>query len=190
VAQDAGSQECERATPKSLSPGRQIIQLPLAKPGYNCAAWADREVRAIVLHDTEAPPGSTTESILDWFKKAAYVPHYFVTRKGEVYQFVDDDMVTFHVQACNRWRPPWCEPEGQRFSNANALSVGIELERVRGQNRYPDSLYGATIWLVKRLALRHGIPISREYIVGHGELQLDRGDPAGFDWDRLMKGLF
>ncbi len=127
-------------------------------------------INRVVIHTTE---GSYAGAI-SWFRtSSSNVSAHYVIRKsdGEVTQMVGDDDKAWH--ACNN----------------NGDTIGIEHE---GASSNPstwtaamlDSSARLTAWLVTQ----YDIPIDRQHIVGHGEIQpascAGRSDPGPyFPWD-------
>ena len=99
--------------------------------------------------------------------------HFFITRKGALWQFVDCDQRAWHAgRSSYRGR-----------MECNDDSVGIELEGLEGLHFEPAQ-YTALAQLCKDLALRY--PIA--HVAGHEHIAPGRkADPgAGFDWPRLQ----
>jgi len=81
-------------------------------------------------------------------------------------------------------------------THPNGVSVGIECQSPK--HRLPDVFTDAqylTLWaLIAEVAERHGIPVDREHILGHSDVDPigrcdERGswDPGeGFRWDRVL----
>jgi N-acetylmuramoyl-L-alanine amidase CwlA len=131
-------------------------------------------INRVVLHTTE---GSYNGAI-SWFRNSSSnVSAHYVLRKsdGEVTQMVSDDRKAWH--ACSN----------------NNDTIGIEHE---GASSNPatwtaamfDSSARLTAWLVTQ----YDIPIDRQHIVGHGEIQPAscsyRYDPGPhFDWDAYLQ---
>ncbi|WP_027017150.1 1,6-anhydro-N-acetylmuramyl-L-alanine amidase AmpD [Comamonas composti] len=141
-----------------------------------------------VIHSISLPPGEYgTGAVqqlfmnqLDWNAHPYYQgirglevsAHFFITRAGEIWQFVDCDARAWHAGA-SAWR-------GRERCNDD--SIGIELEGLEGLIFEPAQ-YASLAWLCQALALRY--PIA--HAAGHEHIapgrKLDPG--AGFDWPRL-----
>ena len=154
-------------------------------PYFTKTGLARREVRGVILHDTETDWTVKPHSQGSW--------HYEIGRDGEILQFVDEADCAWQVRACDRWWPEWL-PRTQPWpvSPANCWTIGIELVssanyRDEGDDDedggpYTDEQYASLRWLLADIKRRYGaLPL-----VGHGQLQLDRSDPVALDWDRLV----
>jgi hypothetical protein len=141
-----------------------------------------RLIAGIVIHDTEGHAKVDPRQEGSW--------HYEIDRSGEIYQFVDEEDIAWHVRACDRWWPDWLPDWGTyNVSRMNEWSIGIELVsdatyRAAGEP-YTDAQYTALAALIRDLFARRGVLL----IVGHGQVQADRSDPVAFDWDRLTNLL-
>jgi hypothetical protein len=131
-----------------------------------------RRVRFIVIHTAQNSFAWTFE----FFRRPGtrVASHYLVrAADGLAVQLVDERLVAFH-DAC-----------------FNQESIGIEHEGyvASGERWYSDELYRASAALVRDIAARHGIPLDRAHILGHGETPdcSDHADPGdAWDWDRFM----
>ena len=149
-------------------------------------------VELIVLHSISLPPGqygggqvqALFTNRLDWdahpyFQQIRGIEvsaHFFITRRGVPWQFVDVEQRAWHAGASSfRGR-----------ANCNDYSVGIELEGLEGETFEPAQ-YAALGVLCQ--ALRARWPIGA--IAGHEHVAPGRKqDPGpGFDWRRLQAGL-
>ncbi|MFT4242165.1 MAG: 1,6-anhydro-N-acetylmuramyl-L-alanine amidase AmpD [Acidovorax sp.] len=163
----------------------------LASPNHgerpaNCAAAID----LIVVHSISLPPGEygtgavqqLFTNSLDWdahpyfqeIRGLQVSAHFFITRTGTLWQFVDCDMRAWHAgRSSYRGR-----------SECNDDSIGIELEGLEGQ-QFEPAQYEALTALCRDIALRY--PIA--HIAGHEHIAPGRKqDPgSGFDWT-LVQG--
>ena len=136
---------------------------------------APRRIRYIVIHTTEG----SFSSILDFLRHPGppVGAHYLIrAHDGLTVQLVDENAVAFH-DAC-----------------FNEESIGIEHEGFTraGGLWYSDALYQASARLVRDIAQRHGIPLDRQHILGHGEAPdcSNHTDPGPeWDWERYMRVL-
>jgi len=143
----------------------------------------------IVVHSISLPPGQYGGTAvqhlfmnrLDWdahpyfqsIRGLQVSAHFFITRRGTLWQFVDCDQRAWHAgRSAYRGR-----------SECNDDSVGIELEGLEGQ-RFTPSQYRALAGLCADLGQRY--PIA--HVAGHEHIAPGRkADPgAGFDWPRLQ----
>jgi hypothetical protein len=106
----------------------------------------------IVIHDTESSYDSAITSFRNPAHQAA-ANYVMRSSDGAVTQMVPTQDVAFH--AGNYW--------------FNAHSVGIEHEGVAAQGAtwYTPAQYRATAALVRYLAARFHIPLTRQHIIGH-----------------------
>ncbi len=127
-------------------------------------------INRIVIHTTE---GSYNGAI-SWFQNSSsnVSAHYVIRRSdGEVTQMVGDDRKAWH--ACgNNNDTIGIEHEGTSFSSTQWTPALL------------DSSARLSAWLVQQ----YGIPVDRDHIVGHGEIQPShcsgRSDPGTyFPWD-------
>lgn len=143
----------------------------------------------IVVHSISLPPGEYgTGAVqqlftnrLDWDAHPYYQSirglevsaHFFVTRDGVLWQFVDCDQRAWHAGA-SRYR-------GRERCNDD--SIGIELEGLEGQT-FEAAQYATLAHLCAELAARY--PIA--HIAGHEHIAPGRKhDPGpGFAWQRLQ----
>jgi len=164
-----------------------------ACPSPNCEARpALACIDLIVVHSISLPPGEYGGDAvaalflnrLDWDAHPYYAQirglrvssHFFITRAGKVWQFVD-----IHQRA---WHAGVSSYRGR--ARCNDDSVGIELEGLEGQ-----PFEAAQYATLQRLcdALRRVLPI--RYVAGHEHIAPGRkADPgAAFDWMRLSGHL-
>jgi hypothetical protein len=107
----------------------------VSEPGQLTATVVDDEqvlglrqrsapVSLIVLHSTASGPSQTLDDVLVWgylndlCSPFACQAHYYIGRAGEVVRLVNEASVAFHARDARM--PPL-------FTNANAVSIGIEL---------------------------------------------------------------
>jgi hypothetical protein len=146
--------------------------IALSDDAHRALSAEGRRPRFIVLHTMQ----NTLPVILEYFRKPTTKvgAHYLVDSiAGTTVQMADERLVVFH-DAC-----------------FNEASVGIEHEGYveAGRQWYSAVQYRASARLVRDIARRHGIPLDRDHILGHGETPdcSDHTDPGpGWDWDRFM----
>jgi N-acetyl-anhydromuramoyl-L-alanine amidase len=146
----------------------------------------------LVVHSISLPPGKYGNgdvqalfcNQLDWNAHPYYQTirdlqvsaHFFVTRAGELWQFVSCDERAWHAGAsCYRG-----------LSNCNDHSIGIELEGVEG-DPFDGRQYECLGALAAALATQY--PIA--HVAGHEHIAPGRkGDPGvGFDWQLFRRSL-
>jgi hypothetical protein len=128
---------------------------------------AQQKIEYIVVHDTEASWATTLQLVQD----PTYVSWHYSLRSvdGRVAQHVKVKDVAWHA--------------GNWF--VNAKSIGLEHEGFAAQGTwYTESLYRSSSKLVRYLALRLGIPLDRQHIVGHDNVPgITPPFVAGMHWD-------
>ena len=133
--------------------------------------------------------------------------HFFVSKKGGIAQLVPIERMAWvngtstKASAGNYYGKSKLKNVRDRKTNANYYTVGIEHEGFSykdGSGALTDAQLKATIWLhsyiiaeVKRI---YGvdIPLDRDYIVGHFEVDPIRKPNCpgkNFPWDKLMQEL-
>jgi AmpD protein len=163
----------------------------LASPNFGPRP-ADTPIDLIVIHSISLPPGEFGNgnvqrlftNQLDWEENAYFQrirgmqvsSHFFITRSGELWQFV----------ACTEraWHAGESSYRGK--SNCNDDSIGIELEGLEGST-FEAPQYETLAGLCS--ALIQAYPIA--HIAGHEHIAAGRKqDPGpGFDWLLLQNSL-
>ena len=146
----------------------------------------------VVVHSISLPPGQYgTGAVqqlftnqLDWDAHPYYQgirglevsAHFFITRGGELWQFVSCDDRAWHAGA-SAWR-------GR--GNCNDDSIGIELEGLEGRS-FENAQYRSLAALCRDIADLY--PVA--HLAGHEHIAPGRKhDPGtGFDWARLRGDL-
>lgn len=146
----------------------------------------------VVVHSISLPPGEYgTGAVqqlftnrLDWDAHPYYQgirglevsSHFFITRAGEVWQFVSCDDRAWHA-GVSQWR-------GRERCNDD--SIGIELEGLEGL-QFDAPQYAALAELCRAIGRRYPV----RYIAGHEHIAPGRKqDPGpGFDWQNLYAQL-
>lgn len=164
-----------------------------ALPSPNCGPRPENaQIDLVVLHSISLPPGEYgTGAVqqlftnqLDWDAHPYYQgirglqvsAHFFITRAGRIWQFVDCDQRAWHAGAsCWRGR-----------GNCNDDSIGIELEGLEGLG-FEAAQYDALARLCADLVVHYPI----RHVAGHEHIAPGRKhDPGpGFDWPRLRGAL-
>ena len=163
----------------------------LASPNFGQRPEA-ATVDLIVIHSISLPPGEYGNhnvqrlftNQLDWdahpyfqsIRGMQVSAHFFVSRSGELWQFVSCDARAWHAGQSNyRGR-----------NNCNDDSVGIELEGLEG-NHFEDAQYETLSALCAALMAHYRVV----HVAGHEHIAAGRKqDPGpGFDWQELTHSL-
>lgn len=132
---------------------------------------------AIVLHSGEGDSAAADIDFLTTDPSAS--SHYYVTRKGKVFQFVDDAR-----RASHSGPTLYLDERGW-----NDFSLGIETEHRKGQT-WPQVQLDAMAELTKQLIVKHGV--LRERVVAHRWIRrpvsAEHQDPTNFP-DPKLRGF-
>ncbi|TDV56175.1 N-acetylmuramoyl-L-alanine amidase [Actinophytocola oryzae] len=138
--------------------------------GNNYSPGRSAAINLIVIHVTQGSYAGT----INWFQNPdAQVSAHYVVRSsdGEITQMVRDGDTAYHVRS------------------ANSRALGIEHEGfVDNPSWFTDSMYRSSAALTKWLCERHGLPKTRQFIMGHNEVPgNDHTDPGPhWNWDYYM----
>jgi hypothetical protein len=134
--------------------------------------WRREPIKYIVMHSTETGnPVSGIRVIESWSSMGRRHPgaQYVVDRDGSIYQAVDPDLATVHINILKTL---------PGINNDN--SVGIEMNHT-GSQAYPEEQLNSVIKLVTYLQDRYSV--ASENIITHRYAQQgDHTDPVNFDW--------
>jgi N-acetyl-anhydromuramoyl-L-alanine amidase len=163
----------------------------LASPNFGPRPGG-QAVDLIVLHSISLPPGvyggSAVQELftnqLDWekhdyfksIKGAEVSSHFYIRRKGELWQFVSGNERAWHAG-----RSHYCGRE-----DCNDFSIGIELEGLEG-GPFEPMQYETLASLCSAIAQEYPV----QHVAGHEHIAPGRKfDPgAGFDWCYLQQIL-
>lgn len=103
--------------------------------------------------------------------------HYLISRRGETYQLVEEDMRAWHAGA-GRWGG---------LDDINSRSIGIELDN-DGASPFSEPLMSALETLLGGIRQRRDIP--PQGVIAHSDFAPARKCDPGrrFDWQRLALG--
>ncbi|TLN22221.1 1,6-anhydro-N-acetylmuramyl-L-alanine amidase AmpD [bacterium] len=164
-------------------------------PSPNFSAREGANVECVVIHHISLPPGKFGGGfVCDFFlnnlqpdahpffekiKDLKVSAHFFITRRGKAYQFVDTD--------CAAWHAGKSEWLGR--AEVNKFSVGVELEGDMSSG-YTESQYKTLGKLFKELKKAHPA-INSSSLTGHEHISPGRKTDPGplFDWERARKLL-
>ncbi|MFF8379014.1 N-acetylmuramoyl-L-alanine amidase [Streptomyces sp. NPDC015661] len=131
----------------------------------------DYTIDRVVIHVVQGSYASALKVFKDPAHGAA--AHYVVRKDGHVAQMIRELDVAFHA--------------GNR--DMNERSIGIEHEGfVDRPQDFTTAMYEGSARLTADICARYGIPVDREHIIGHVEVEgTDHTDPGPhWDWDRYM----
>lgn len=132
----------------------------------------DYEIDRVVIHVVQGAYRTALKVFKDPGHGAA--AHYVVRKDGHIAQMIRELDVAFHA--------------GSR--SMNERSVGIEHEGfVDKKESFTDAMYEASARLTAGICGRYDIPVDREHIIGHVEVEgTDHTDPGPhWDWDRYLR---
>ncbi|MER6593343.1 N-acetylmuramoyl-L-alanine amidase [Micromonospora purpureochromogenes] len=128
---------------------------------------AQQKIEYIVIHDTEGYFGPSVKLV----QTKTYLGWHYTLRSvdGYVAQHIKAENVGWHA---GNWY-------------VNAKSIGVEHEGFAGHGTwYTEAMYRTSAKLVRHLALRFGIPLDRQHILGHDNVPgTTAGTVAGMHWD-------
>jgi N-acetyl-anhydromuramyl-L-alanine amidase AmpD len=145
-----------------------------------------------------------------------YKGHFLIDHTGKIWQFIPIAEVAWHTgsakrKALGKSEPPtWWKERWQNLKSPldlppwkgggpNGNSIGIDL-LAHGNGAiskgYTKLQYQSLAKLIKDLTASTDVPISREHILGHEDVDpIARGtskggwDPGKFDWDKLFDAI-
>ncbi|MCH0538008.1 N-acetylmuramoyl-L-alanine amidase [Streptomyces sp. MUM 203J] len=132
----------------------------------------DYRIDRVVIHVVEGSYATALKVFKNPLHGAA--AHYVVGGDGRVAQMIRELDVAFHA--------------GNR--DMNERSIGIEHEGfVDRPKDFTAEMYEASARLTAGICVRYGIPVDREHIIGHVEVEgTDHTDPGPhWDWDRYLE---
>ncbi len=138
-----------------------------------------KKIKFVIIHFTGMQ--SEIESIKRLKNPKANVScHYFINRKGNVIQMVNDLNIAWHAGK-SKWK---------NFSNLNSNSLGIELVNKGydfGYQNFSNSQIKSLIKLCKILKKKYAI--KKENFLGHSDIApLRKKDPGEkFPWKKLSR---
>ncbi|MEU3477651.1 MULTISPECIES: N-acetylmuramoyl-L-alanine amidase [Streptomyces] len=132
----------------------------------------DYRIDRVVIHVVQG----SYATALKVFKNPGHgaAAHYVVRKDGHVAQMIRELDVAFHA--------------GNR--DMNERSIGIEHEGfVDRPQDFTAAMYAGSARLTADICARYGMPVDREHIIGHVEVEgTDHTDPGPhWDWDRYLR---
>lgn len=138
---------------------------------------------AIVVHTTVG----SFESAVDWFGRpeSGVCAHYLVGLDGRIGVFVDEHDTATHAGQVRQPTAPFVH----EATNPNLTTIGIEFADDRDPHGIarPDAQYESGAELIWAISLRWGIPLDRDHVVGHREINTMTQCPGNLDVDRLLR---
>ncbi|MEU8953545.1 peptidoglycan recognition family protein [Streptomyces sp. NPDC048518] len=156
----AGQTECPKTVSCEWIPAPyEEFKGPQGNPDYGNHDLADRpksqSIDSIVIHDTEG----RWEGVLNLVQDPTYVSWHYTLRStdGHIAQHVKAKDVAWHA---GNWY-------------VNSKSIGLEHEGflTAPDTWYTEAMYRTSSRLVKYLAKKYGIPLDRQHILGHDNVQ-------------------
>ena len=141
-----------------------------------------KNIKYIIIHYTGMQSArESLKRLLD--KKTKVSCHYFIDRKGEILNLVDDNKIAWHAGK-SKWK---------RKKNLNDESIGIELQNkghFKNYEKFTNLQIKSLIKVIKRLMKKYNI--KKYNVLGHSDIaplrKLDPGE--NFPWKLLSsKGL-
>lgn len=160
-------------------PARSLVRAGVVKyhPLRGGIFWRREPVKYIIVHSTEPGiPLSAVRIIESWSSMGRRHPgaQYVVDRDGSIYQAVDPDLATVHINIFKTL---------PGINNDN--SIGIEMCHT-GRQDYPHELRQSVIRLVNYLQQRY--KVADENIITHRYAQQgDHTDPVNFDFPGFLQ---
>lgn len=141
-------------------------------------------IQGIVIHRMVG----TYQGTIAWFEnpESNVSAHYLISQEGEVTQMVRDQEAAWHAGYKSGTPPPVF-----RDTNPNFVSIGIECEdrTAEDTNFWTQKQLNTLVDLCKILVKQYNIPLDREHIVGHSQIN-PTGKPncpgSHFPWDEFL----
>ena len=175
------AEQVERAFEQGTAdsyPTRTLVRAGIIHyhPLHGGIFWRREPVKYIVMHSTEPGIDQSAPRIIDsWNSMGIRHPgaQYVVGRDGSIYQAVDPELATVHVNIFKTL---------PGINNDN--SIGIEMCHY-GHQDYPKPQRESVTKLVTYLQERYKVP--DENVITHRYAQQgDHTDPVYFDWDGFV----
>lgn len=138
---------------------------------------------AIVIHIAEG----WLNGAYSWFNNPSSQAssHYMIGKNGVIWQFVADEDTAWHAGGVNQPRWALLKPR----INPNLYTIGIEHEGFTGE-AWTQEMYDASSELIASLCTKFKIPLDRNHIIGHNQINSvsrDRCPGNGVDLDKLIE---
>lgn len=138
------------------------------------------DIKYIIIHHTAwSFNGDFNTFIWKWRKDISI--HYYITKKGEIFQFVNDNKIAYHTWPSNIWPK---ETISGWWWNINPISLWIELEN---KGDLKDNYTTEQIKKLEELTLYliNKYNISEDNVLWHKEITTRKIDPSHnfYVWD-------
>jgi N-acetyl-anhydromuramyl-L-alanine amidase AmpD len=161
-----GKDQGQQTTQSGQMPS--IISMP-AEQGFT-PGRGKNQIQGIVLHSSDGTEKSDVRTLRGLDPQHQVSAHYYVTRDGRIYQFVNDQDTAWHA--------------GQTIDNSrygNSATLGIEQEHIDGKQDWPKAQVGATAALVASLRAKYNL--GQDQIYAHSQIAPERKqDPVDYPW--------
>lgn len=125
---------------------------------------------AIIIHVMDG----TLKGTDSWFSqsKSMVSSHYGIGKKGEIHQYVKEEDTAWHAGVVKN--PTWKKAAP---GMTNLITIGIEHEGT-ATSIWPEPMKQASATLIKDICTRWNIPIDREHIIAHSEINASKDCPG------------
>lgn len=141
---------------------------------------ASQQIEFVVWHETASPNPLNPQGTLDYNLSAAVESsyNYLIARDGRIFHYVDErSWISYHagLHSAARGYVEW---------GVNTHSIGVELDGPNNGEPITAAQRDAIIALMLYFKETYGIPIRREYHLGHKEVAPGyKSDPRGYSLD-------
>ena len=141
----------------------------------NFDQFLNRNIKYIIIHYTGMKNQKVAIKRLQ-SKVAKVSTHYLISKRGTIYQMVEDKNVAWHAGK-SRW---------EKDVNLNSKSIGIEIVN-NGNEIFPNNQIKKLAELLKFLKKKY--KIKKKYVLGHSHIAPKRKIDPGpmFPWNFLSK---
>ena len=188
-------------------PDGAVTRFAPAHPNnYSNRGGRERNVIALVVHTPEEP-WDDTETAPRLMQGANFGAsyHYYIDSDGDLIQLVRESDAAWHVSSNydrqqGKGIPIWWKNSYGLFENSdgnlgriyNNVTIGISIEgyaaSIGTSMNIASRQFQSLNALVHHLASKHSIPIERQYLPAHAELNNNRSDPgAGFPYEAMIR---
>lgn len=133
----------------------------IGSPNYNEGRGIYKPY-AIIIHIMDGTLSGTDSWFLN--KKSEVSAHYGIGKNGDIHQYVKEENTAWHAGTVSK-------PLNTIFSkvNPNLFTIGIEHEG-KPQDAWTPEMIESSAFLIAEICLRWRIPIDRNHIFGHYEI--------------------